>query len=79
MSQFEQIWSKMIKMKYFGRRISLYLLSVHNNFWGLDTDFWHIDYLVFFSDFTLIYFSKTLCYKRAVIMADGDARELNFV
>ena len=68
----------MTKINRFGHYISLYLLSVHDNFWGLDTDFWHIDYLVF-SDFTLIYFSKTLCYKRAVIMADGGARELNFV
>ena len=25
-----------------------YLLSVHNNFWGVDTDFWHFVYLFVF-------------------------------
>ena len=48
----------MTKIKYFDHRISLYLLSVHNNFWGLDTDFWHIDYLVFFRFYSDLFFKN---------------------
>ena len=51
---------KVAILNRFGHRISLYLLSVHNDFWGLDTDFWHIDYLVFFRFYSDLIFHNRL-------------------